>query len=215
MFGELTILRFSHMTVLHLLPAVTICRVPFHPTDLIGGLAHVMLWMLEGCKWYFAILLLYILMTQAWVTCCSVSLTKSWLFGFAGALMAGLRDVGGTTQCFNSDNPINSRNWAKALAATSVIVMTAQSFLNVLRDNTASLHDIALMVGQTLNTEMISIICIVYLGIVHRPSRMLLHLCFNICPLLMHALYLIARQLCQCSNTNQLCILHHLQMQHT
>ena len=72
--------------------------------------------------------------------------SRNCLSCVAAAFMAGISQIGGTAQCFNSDNPINSRNWATTIATVSVIVMTAQSFLNVLQDNTTSFQDIALMV---------------------------------------------------------------------
>ena len=73
----------------------------------------------------------------------------------AAAFMAGISQIGGTAECFSSENPINSRNWATTIAAVSVIVMTAQSFLNVLRDNTASFQDIALTVSTSLLSKML------------------------------------------------------------
>lgn len=61
--------------------------------------------------------------------------------------MAGLSQIGATTDCFFRDNPINSSNWAGTIAQTSVMVMTAQLLLNVLKSGVANMHQISLLVS--------------------------------------------------------------------
>ena len=99
----------------------------------------------------------------------------NWLLHVAAAYLAGVGDIGGTTECFNRENPINSGNWAKVLAALTVIVMTAQSFLNVLKDNAASLHDIALMVSYTLYKVVKKVIANAQSHITCQPLSVILH----------------------------------------
>lgn len=65
--------------------------------------------------------------------------------------MAGLKSLGVKAECFARETPINSSNWAVTIDHVSVLVMTAQSFLNVLRDRTASFRQIALMVSILIN----------------------------------------------------------------
>lgn len=54
----------------------------------------------------------------------------------------------GRVECISSDNPINAETWPTTMAASTVLVMTAQAFLNMLEDGPATLQAFDLMVSS-------------------------------------------------------------------
>jgi hypothetical protein len=67
---------------------------------------------------------------------------------------------------FNSDSPLNRQNWKTTMEALDVVVVTAQSFLNIIKDpcnpsKTTWPADVALLVG-TLYTLSTSAVCLIW-----------------------------------------------------
>ena len=55
--------------------------------------------------------------------------------------------ITGCVECISSENPINAELWPKTVAASTVLVMTAQAFLNLLENGPATLQTFDLMVS--------------------------------------------------------------------
>ena len=61
--------------------------------------------------------------------------------------MSGVKDINNATiACFTSYNPVSRSTWKLAMDYDKVIVMTAQSFLNMLIQEAAKFEDIGLLV---------------------------------------------------------------------
>lgn len=50
-------------------------------------------------------------------------------------------------ECISSENPINAELWPKTVEASTVLVMTAQAFLNMLEGGPATLQSFDLIVS--------------------------------------------------------------------
>ena len=57
-------------------------------------------------------------------------------------------DRGWKVQSFSSDNPVSKDTWPEVLETHSVMIMTAQIFLNLLVDGCARLEQLHLLVNQ-------------------------------------------------------------------
>lgn len=73
-------------------------------------------------------------------------MSESGVYNAAGVFRAA-NCITGRVECISSDNPINAELWPKTLAASTVLVMTAQAFLNMLEGGPATLQTFDLIVS--------------------------------------------------------------------
>lgn len=71
----------------------------------------------------------------------------SLLFHTAAGVFRAANCITGRVECISSENPINAELWPRTLAASTVLVMTAQAFLNMLEGGPATLQTFDLIVS--------------------------------------------------------------------
>lgn len=86
---------------------------------------------------------------MSWLTLVSSARNAAGVFRAADC-------IPGRVECISSDNPINAKMWPGTLAASTVLVMTAQAFLNMLIDGPATLQAFDLMVSTSLRQSSAS-----------------------------------------------------------
>lgn len=75
-------------------------------------------------------------------------LLRNALLHIAAGVFRAAKCITGQVECISSENPINAELWPKTVAASTVLVMTAQAFLNMLESGRATLHAFDLIVGS-------------------------------------------------------------------
>ena len=70
------------------------------------------------------------------------------LIHMAAGVFRAAKCITGRVECISSENPVNAELWPKIVAASTVLVMTAQAFLNMLESGPATLQTFDLIVSS-------------------------------------------------------------------